>query len=77
MTFGDVRLTLLHPEGRLTSFPCQSGCVKVTRLSADGWRRRELLNLMLHADRSIVARFTDGKQSIVATAAPAGAAIAA
>lgn len=77
LAFGDFRLSLLHPEGKLTSFPCKSGRVKVTRLRADGWRKRELSALLLHPDRSIAARFSDGTQSVIATAAPPGEAIAA
>lgn len=65
---------LTHPEGRFTCFPSQSGRVKVAQASADGWAKRELQNLLLYPDRSIVARFSDGAETRVATAAPARAA---
>ena len=62
--------TLHHPDGMLTSFPCNSGRVKVTRLSPDGWARRHILGIMLHDDNRIVAFFSDGKQEAIAIAAP-------
>ena len=64
------RTTLHHPDGMLTSFPCNSGRVKVTRLSPDGWARRHILGIMLHDDNRIVAFFSDGKQEAIAIAAP-------
>jgi hypothetical protein len=74
IALGGHRLTLQHPEGMLTCFPCKSGRVKITRLRADGWGKRELLGLSLHSDRSISGRFSDGTESVIATAAPAWAA---
>jgi hypothetical protein len=74
ITLGSHRLTLQHPEGMLTCFPCKSGRVKITQLRADGWRKRDLISLSLHSDRNISARFSDGTQTIIATAAPAHAA---
>jgi len=76
VALGGRVLTLIHPEGMLTCFPSRSQRVKVTRLSASGWARRELKSLMLYPDRSIVARFSDGAQRRIATAAPALAAAA-
>jgi hypothetical protein len=67
----DQEITLTHPEEMLTSFSCLSGRVKITHLRADGWVKRELLSLMLNPDCSIAARFSDGAQMTVATAAPA------
>lgn len=66
-----VDVKLIHPEGMLTSFPCESGRVKVTRLSPDGWPKRSLISLMLHADDRIVALFSDGRQETIAIAASA------
>ncbi len=66
---GGASFKLAHPEGRLTCFPSQSGLVTVTRISADGWVKRELLGLWLLPDRSIVARFSDGTDARIATAA--------
>jgi hypothetical protein len=79
LALGNHRLILQHPEGMLTCFPCKSGRVKITRLRADGWEKRELLGLWLLPDRSISARFSDGTESVIATAttAPAAAAMAA
>ncbi len=71
---GGRAFTLTHPEGMLTCFPSGSQRVKVTRLSGNGWARRELKSLMLYPDRSIVARFSDGAQQRIATAAPMRAA---
>ncbi len=68
---GGSTFKLTHPEGRLTCFPAQSGRVKITRMAADGWVKRELLGLWLCPDRSIVARFSDGAELRIATAAPA------
>ncbi len=62
---------LTHPGGKLTCFPSHSGRVKVTRISADGWAKRELLSLWLYPDRSIIAQFSDGAETRIATAAPA------
>jgi len=72
---GGSTFRLMHPEGRLSCFPAQSGRVKITRISADGWVKRELQGLWLCPDRSIVARFSDGSEARIATAAPARAAI--
>ncbi len=66
-----LNVRLVHPEGRLTCFPCQAGLVKVTRLEADGWAKRSLLSLSLYADNRVVALFSDGARRTVATAAPA------
>jgi len=74
VTLEDTTFNLTHPDGQLTCFPALSGLVKVTRASADGWARRELRDLLLYPDRSIVARFSDGTKKQVATAAPARAA---
>ncbi len=63
-------IALGHPDGMLTSFPCNSGRVKVTRLSSDGWARRDVLSVTLHDDNRIVAFFSDGAQQTIATAAP-------
>ena len=71
VTLGGSTFKLMHPEGWPTCFPSHSGRVKVTRISADGWVKRELLGLWLFPGRSIVARFSDGSESIIATAAPA------
>ena len=71
VTLGGTTFKLKHPEGWPTCFPSHSGRVKVTRISADGWVRRELLGLWLYPGRSIVARFSDGSETIIATAAPA------
>jgi hypothetical protein len=65
------RIDLSHPDGMLTCFSCPSGRVKITRLSTSGWAKRDLLSLLLYPDRSIVARFSDGTQKAMATAAPA------
>ncbi len=62
-------VTLLHPDRMLTSFPCNSGRVKVTRLSPDGWARRHVLSIMLHDDNRIVAFFSDGRRETIATVA--------
>ena len=69
---GEARLDvkLSHPEGMLTCFPCESGRVKVTRLSPNGWAKRELISLMLHADDSIAALFSDGTLETIAVTAP-------
>jgi hypothetical protein len=67
-------VTITHPDAMLTCFPAQAELVKITRLTADGRARRELENLALYPDRSIVARFTDGMKEKIATAAPASAA---
>ncbi len=67
---GDVAVTLRYPDGMLTSFPCNSGRVKVTRLSPDGWARRHVLSIVLHEDNRIVAFFSDGRQETIGTAAP-------
>jgi Phospholipid methyltransferase len=75
LTLENIALNLTHPEGRLTCFPAQAGRVKVTRASADGWARRELLSLRLEPDRRIVARFSDGDERAVAMAAAAKASI--
>ncbi|MBI4724557.1 MAG: hypothetical protein HY765_06130 [Rhodomicrobium sp.] len=66
-------IALIHPEEMLTCFPCRSGRVKVTRLQADGWMKRSLAGLLLFPDRSVAARFSDGVQETIATAAPANA----
>ena len=63
-------VTLSHPEGMLTSFPCALGRVKVTRLAPDGWPRRHVLSIMMQDDNRIVAFFSDGRQEMIATAAP-------
>ena len=63
-------VTLCHPEGMLTSFPCALGRVKVTRLATDGWPRRHVLSIMMQDDNRIVAFFSDGRQEMIATAAP-------
>jgi hypothetical protein len=63
-------VTLSHPEGTLTSFPCALGRVKVTRLAPDGWPRRHVLGIMMQDDNRIVAFFSDGRQEMIATAAP-------
>lgn len=75
LTFENIALNLTHPEGRLTCFPAQSGRVKVTRASADGWAKRELRSLFLYPDRSIVAKFSDGDERPIAMAAAAKASI--
>ncbi len=64
----DVRLS--HPDGMLTCFPCKSGRVKITRLSANGWARRHAVSVMLRADDRVVALFSDGAQKTIAIAAP-------
>jgi hypothetical protein len=66
--------TITHPEGMLTCLPAQAELVKITRLTADGWTRRELESLALYPDRNIVARLSDGVTVKIATAAPASAA---
>ncbi len=71
---GDRTFTLTYPEGGLTCFPSRSGLVKVTRLCADGWTKRELKGLWLYPSRSIVACFSDGTRKCIATAAPVHAA---
>jgi hypothetical protein len=63
-------VTLCHPEGRMTSFPCNLGRVKVTRLATDGWPRRRVLSIMMQDDNRIVAFLSDGRQEVIATAAP-------
>jgi hypothetical protein len=70
IAFGDYKLTLQHPQGLMTCLHCKSGRVKITRLEADGWRKRGIASLTLHSDRRIAARFSDGKQKVFATAAP-------
>ena len=74
ITLAGNTFNLMHPDGKLTCFPAQSARVKVTRAAADGWGKRELRELILYPDRSIAARFSDGSESHVATAAPARAA---
>jgi hypothetical protein len=76
VALGDRSFTLTHPGGLLTCFPAQSALVKVVRLYADGWAKRELKSIMRHADRSIVAHFSDGSQKCIAIAAPGRAAAA-
>ena len=73
ITLGERTFTIAHPGGMLTCLPSRSGLVKVTRLAADGWGRRELEGLALHPDRAVVARFSDGTQAQIAIAAPAHA----
>ena len=68
---GGSAFKLMHPDGGLTCFPSHSGRVKVTRISPDGWVKRQLLGLWLYPGRSIVARFSDGSDTKIATAAPA------
>lgn len=63
-------VTLIHPQGMLTAFPCRSGRVKVTRFHANGWAKRKLLGLWLQAGNRVVALFSDGAQKAIATAAP-------
>ena len=65
-----INVTLSHPEGMLTSFPCALGRVKVTRLAPNGWPRRQVLSIMMQDDNRIVAFFSDGRQEMIATAAP-------
>jgi len=65
-------VTLTHPTGLLTCLPCRSGRVKVTRLLPDGRAKRSLRSLHLHADRSIIAHFSNGSYWKFAVAAPAG-----
>lgn len=64
------QLTLEHPDGMLTSFPCSLGRVKVTRLAPDGWPRRHVLGVIMQDDNRIVVFFSDGRREIIATAAP-------
>ena len=75
LAVGGSTFRLIHPEGRLTCFPSQSRRVKIARISGDGWVKRELQGLWLCPDRSVVARFSDGSETRIATAAPARAAI--
>jgi hypothetical protein len=65
-----AHVMLEHPEGMMTSFPCSLGRVKVTRLARDGWPRRHVLGIMMQDDSRIVAFFSDGRQEMIATAAP-------
>jgi hypothetical protein len=74
ITLGGVSYKIAHPGGSLTCLPSQSGLVKVTRLAADGWAKRELQSLWLYPGRSVVARFSDGAAMRIATAAPVRAA---
>jgi hypothetical protein len=67
---GDAEVTLRHPEGMLTSFPCNLGRVKVTRLATDGWPKRHVLSIMMQDDNRIIAFLSDGSQAMIATAAP-------
>jgi hypothetical protein len=53
---------------RLTQFECASGRVKVTRLCSDGWGQRELESLRLYPEGNVAAHFSDGKQTLIATA---------
>ena len=71
VTLGGGSFKLAHFDGKLTCFPSHAGLVKVTRISADGWAKRELQSLWLYPDRGIVARFMDGTQARIATSAPA------
>jgi hypothetical protein len=71
---GGTSFRIAFPDRKLTSFAAQSGLVKVTRIEADGWAKRELISLWLYPDRRIVARFSDGAAMRIATAAPARAA---
>lgn len=71
VALGGSSFKISHPEGKLTCFPSNPGLVKVTRIAADGWTKRELQSLWLYPDRSIVARFSDGAGSRIATAAAA------
>ncbi len=63
-------MTLSHPDGALTSFPCNLGRVKITQLATDGWPRRRLISLLMQDDNRIVAFLSDGRQEVIATAAP-------
>src|SRR5208337_2437262 len=71
VTLGGSSFKLIHPDGKLTCFPSHAGLVKVARISADGWAKRELQSLWLYPDRRVIARFSDGSEARVATAAPA------
>lgn len=64
------RLRLLHPFGALTCFACEAGRVKVTKLTPDGWAKRDVARLSLLADDRVVAIFSDGMQKTVGIAAP-------
>lgn len=75
VALGGSTFKLIHPDGKLTCFPSHSGRVKVTRISADGWGKRELLSLWLYPDRGIIAQFSDGAEMRIATAAPARASV--
>lgn len=75
LTFADAVITLTHPEGRLTCFPAQAGRVKICQASADGWAERELENLLLYPERSIVASFSDGEERLIAVAAAANTSV--
>ena len=63
-------MTLEHPDGMVTSFPCSLARVKVTKLAPDGWPKRRVLGIVMQDDNRIAAFFSDGRQEIVATAAP-------
>jgi len=67
----DRSFVLSHTEGRLTCFPSAAGLVKVTRVCADGWGKRELQGLWLYPNQAIAAHFSDGAQAVIGTAAPA------
>lgn len=71
VTLGGSSFKLTHPDGKLTCFPSHAGLVKVARISPDGWTKRELQSLWLYPDRRVIARFSDGSEAQIATAAPA------
>jgi hypothetical protein len=72
ITLGETEggATLHHPEGTITGFCCRSGRVKITKLSSDGWEKRELLSLALWPDGNVIAHFSDGAQEAIGVALP-------
>jgi hypothetical protein len=70
VTLAGVSCKIAHPAGSVACLPSQSGLVKVMKIAADGWAKRELQSLWLYPGRSVVARFSDGAAMRIATAAP-------
>jgi hypothetical protein len=59
-------IALVHPAGALTSFPCPSGRIKITRLSADGSADQDRSAMAAWTGRGIEASVSDGARTDVA-----------
>lgn len=62
-------LDLDNTAGMPTSLACKAGCVKVIRLAADGWLKRNLVSLVLDPQNRVIARFSDGARMTIGIAA--------